>query len=42
MPIGIIIVGVGNANFDEMEIFDGDDEPLYSIARNEYSEQDPV
>jgi Copine len=27
-PISIIIVGVGNADFSEMEKLDGDEEPL--------------
>ncbi|KAG0045598.1 Copine-8 [Gryganskiella cystojenkinii] len=30
LPMSIIIVGVGNANFDNMNILDADDEPLRS------------
>ena len=30
-PISIIIVGVGSADFDAMDILDADDEPLYSM-----------
>jgi len=30
LPLSIIIVGIGSANFDKMERLDGDDEPLYS------------
>ncbi len=28
LPISIIIIGLGNANFTNMKILDGDDEPL--------------
>jgi len=30
LPISIIIVGIGNADFDQMEALDGDEAPLYS------------
>ena len=30
LPVAIIIVGVGDADFSSMEILDGDDEALYS------------
>lgn len=30
LPLSIVIVGVGNANFDSMETLDADDAPLYS------------
>eukprot|EP00475_Leptophrys_vorax_P025032 TRINITY_DN3488_c0_g1_i1.p1 TRINITY_DN3488_c0_g1~~TRINITY_DN3488_c0_g1_i1.p1 ORF type:complete len:537 (+),score=105.88 TRINITY_DN3488_c0_g1_i1:33-1643(+) len=30
LPLSIIIVGIGNANFDNMNILDGDDSPLTS------------
>ena len=30
LPLSIIIVGVGSANFKSMEELDGDDVPLYS------------
>jgi vacuolar-type H+-ATPase subunit F/Vma7 len=29
-PLSIIIVGVGSADFDAMDVLDADDEPLYS------------
>ena len=29
-PLAIIIVGVGDADFESMETLDGDDEALYS------------
>jgi len=42
LPLSIIIVGVGNANFDKMDALDGDDEPLYSKKFNKYRERDIV
>ena len=30
LPVGIIIVGVGDADFETMDILDGDEEALYS------------
>ena len=30
LPLSIIIVGVGSADFDQMEALDGDVTPLYS------------
>jgi vacuolar-type H+-ATPase subunit F/Vma7 len=30
LPLSIIIVGVGNTEFDSMNVLDADDEPLYS------------
>ena len=30
LPLSIIIVGVGNADFGSMDVLDADDEPLYS------------
>jgi vacuolar-type H+-ATPase subunit F/Vma7 len=30
LPLSIIIVGVGSADFDQMEALDGDGAPLYS------------
>ena len=32
LPIAIIIVGVGDADFSSMEVLDGDEEALYSQA----------
>jgi len=33
-PLSVIIVGVGNANFSNMNKLDGDNEPLYSQKYN--------
>ena len=30
LPLSIIIVGIGSADFEQMEALDGDDAPLYS------------
>lgn len=30
LPLSIIIVGIGNADFEQMDQLDGDDAPLYS------------
>jgi hypothetical protein len=30
LPLSIIIVGVGDAEFSKMDILDADDEPLFS------------
>ena len=30
LPLSIVIVGVGEAEFDSMDVLDADDEPLYS------------
>ena len=30
LPLSIIIVGVGDADFKQMDMLDADDEPLYS------------
>ena len=29
LPISVIIIGIGNGNFDKMDILDADDNPLY-------------
>lgn len=42
LPLSIIIVGVGNHNFDKMDVLDGDDEPLYSKKYKKYRERDIV
>jgi len=42
LPLSIIFVGVGNANFDKMDALDGDDEPLYSKKYKKYRERDIV
>ena len=30
LPLSIVIVGVGEADFESMDVLDADDEPLYS------------
>lgn len=42
LPLSIIIVGVGNADFDKMDALDGDDTPLYSKTLKRYRERDIV
>ena len=42
LPLSIIIVGVGNANFSSMDKLDGDDEALYSNKFGKYAEADIV
>ena len=42
LPLSIIIVGVGNADFDKMDALDGDDTPLYSKTHRRYRERDIV
>lgn len=41
-PLAIIIVGVGDADFSNMETLDGDDEALWSSKLNRYCEADIV
>ena len=41
LPMSIIIIGLGNANFTNMNILDGDDIPLKS-SKNEIVERDIV
>lgn len=41
-PLSIIIVGVGNAEYDQMEALDGDVEPLYSKTLRKYRGRDIV
>lgn len=40
--MSIIIVGVGEADFEEMEALDGDEEPLFSKILGKYRERDIV
>ena len=40
--MSIIIVGVGDAEFDEMEALDGDIAPLYSNKLKRYRDRDIV
>jgi len=42
LPISIIIVGVGNEDFESMDILDADDEPLYSMKYKKYMDADIV
>lgn len=41
-PLAIIIIGVGDADFTDMDKLDGDDEALYSGAFQKYAEADIV
>lgn len=41
-PLAIIIVGVGDADFSNMETLDGDDEALWSSRYNQYCDADIV
>lgn len=42
LPLSIIIVGIGNADFDQMEQLDADDAPLFSRIINKYAARDIV
>ena len=42
LPLSIIIVGIGGADFDQMETLDGDVNPLYSRSRKQYCARDIV
>ena len=42
LPMSIIIVGVGDADFEEMEALDGDITPLYSNKLKKYRDRDIV
>ena len=42
LPLAIIIVGIGNADFTTMEVLDGDEEALYSSAYRKYMSADIV
>jgi len=42
LPLSIIIVGVGDADFSSMDILDADDEPLYSRKFKKYMDSDIV
>ena len=41
-PLAVIIVGVGNANFKQMDKLDGDSEALYSTKTKRYASADIV
>ena len=42
LPLSIIIVGVGDADFSSMDVLDADDEPLYSKKYKKYMASDIV
>lgn len=42
LPLSIIIVGVGHADFENMETLDGDVNPLYSRKSGRYASRDIV
>ena len=42
LPMSIIIVGVGIADFEQMEALDGDVAPLYSKNLRKYRDRDIV
>jgi len=42
LPLSIIIVGVGEADFSSMDVLDADDNPLYSKKFKKYMSSDIV
>lgn len=42
LPLSIIIVGIGDANFSKMDVLDADDKPLYSNKFKKNMESDIV
>ena len=42
LPLSIIIVGVGEADFSSMDVLDADDDPLYSRKYKKYMASDIV
>ena len=42
LPISIIIVGIGNADFSTMDFLDADDSPLFSTKYQKFQERDNV
>ena len=42
LPLSIVIVGVGDADFSNMDVVDADDEPLYSRKYKKYMSRDIV
>lgn len=42
LPLSIVIVGVGDADFDSMDVLDADEEPLYSKKYRKYMSRDIV
>jgi len=42
LPLSIIIVGIGLADFEQMEELDGDTAPLFCKTLNKYASRDIV
>jgi len=42
LPLSIVIVGVGDADFDTMDVLDADTAPLYSKKFRKYMSRDIV
>ncbi len=42
LPLSIIIVGIGEADFEQMDLLDADDNPLYSKKLGKYASRDIV
>lgn len=42
LPLSIVIVGVGDADFNSMDTLDADNEPLYSMKYKKYMSRDIV
>lgn len=42
LPLSIVIVGVGEADFESMDVLDADEEPLYSRKYKKYMSRDIV
>jgi vacuolar-type H+-ATPase subunit F/Vma7 len=42
LPLSIVIVGVGEADFENMDMLDADDDPLYSKKYKKYMSRDIV
>ena len=42
LPLSIVIVGVGDADFESMDVLDADTEPLYSQKYRKYMGRDIV
>lgn len=42
LPLSIVIVGVGSADFSSMDVLDADETPLYSQKYRKYMSRDIV
>jgi len=42
LPLSIVIVGVGEADFESMDVLDADETPLYSKKYRKYMSRDIV